>query len=377
MICPVGERARVLWITKGLGPGGAERLLVAFAQCDANERHALHAAYLLPWKDQLVPVLERSGVRVELLAGGRVWDPRWLWRLHRLLRRERIDVVHLHSPLVAAPARVAVRLHRRRPALVTTEHNEWTSHHRFTRLVNRWTMPLDDHVFAVSEAVRRSMAPSLAARTEVLHHGVDVASIAARRSERDAARAELGVAAGEVLVGTVANLRSNKDYPTMLRAAASLAADRRPVRFVSVGQGPLADEVRAQRDALELGERFQLLGYREDPIRVLAACDVFCLSSRFEGLPIALLEALALGLPAVVTSVGAMPEVVRDGCEGRVVPAGQPEALAAAIAELEDEALRGRLAASAATRAADYGIGPAVERQQALYDDLAARRRRG
>ena len=93
MICPVGERARVLWITKGLGPGGAERLLVAFAQCDANERHALHAAYLLPWKDQLVPVLERSGVRVELLAGGRVWDPRWLWRLHRLLRRERIDVV--------------------------------------------------------------------------------------------------------------------------------------------------------------------------------------------------------------------------------------------------------------------------------------------
>jgi glycosyltransferase involved in cell wall biosynthesis len=261
--------------------------------------------------------------------------------------------------------------------MVTTEHNEWTSHHRLTRGVNRLTFPLDDHVFAVSEAVQRSMSRRVAARTEVLHHGVDVDEIGGRRGERDAARAELGIGADEVLVGTVANLRANKDYPSLLAAAARLHQTGRPVRFVSVGQGPLAEEVEAERDRLGLGDRFQLLGYREDPIRVLAACDVFCLSSRYEGLPIALLEALALGLPAVVTSVGAMPQVIRDGCDGRVVPPGSPERLADAIAELVDPAVRGPMARAALTRARDFGVRPAVERQQELYTQLASRRGRG
>jgi glycosyltransferase involved in cell wall biosynthesis len=371
----VRERVRVLWVTKGLGPGGAERLLLSFAGCADHERFALFAAYLLPWKDQLVDGLARLGVEVHLVGRGRMWDPRWLWRLHRLLRSASIEVVHLHSPLVAAPARLVVRARRHRPALVTTEHNEWSSHHPITRALNRLTIRLDDHVIAVSEAVRRSMAPGVAARTEVLHHGVDLEAIDVRRKERDEARAELGVAADELLVGTVANLRSNKDYPNMLAAAARLARDGRPVRFVSVGQGPLAEEIRAQRDALGLEHRFQLLGYREDPIRVLAACDVFCLSSRFEGLPIALVEALALGLPAVVTSVGAMPEVVRDGREGRVVPPASPVALAAAIAELLDGERRAAMASAALERSRAYGMQPAVERQQQLYEELAGARR--
>jgi glycosyltransferase involved in cell wall biosynthesis len=260
--------------------------------------------------------------------------------------------------------------------MVTTEHNEWTSHHRVTRAVNRMTFGLDDHVFAVSEAVQRSMSPRVAARTEVLHHGVDVEEIAGRRGERDAARAELDVGADEVLVGTVANLRANKDYPTMLAAAARLQSGGRPVRFVSVGQGPLADDVEAERDRLGLGDRFALLGYREDPIRVLAACDLFCLSSRFEGLPIALLEALALGLPAVVTSVGAMPQVVRDGCDGRVVPPGSPDALADAIRDLVEPAVRTPMAASALARSHDFGVRPAVERQQEVYAGLARARGR-
>ncbi len=127
------------------------------------------------------------------------------------------------------------------------------------------------------------------------------------------------------------------------------------------------------RDRLGLGERFRFLGYQEDPIRVLAAGDVFCLSSRYEGLPIALLEAFAMGLPAAVTDVGGMPSVVRDGVEGRVVPAGDPAALAGAIAELADRDRRSELAAHAATRAHEFDIRHAVTRQQALYEDLAAR----
>jgi glycosyltransferase involved in cell wall biosynthesis len=367
---------RVLWLSKGLGPGGAERLLVSSAAIVDRDRFEVRAAYLLPWKDHLVGRLAELGVPAVCLDGRRELDPRWVARLRNLVRAENIDVVHAHSPLAAALARPALRAlpRRERPALVGTEHNVWTSHHPVTRWANRLTLPLEDATIAVSDEVRASMPARLARRTEVVIHGVDVDAIAGRRPERDAARAELGLNGGELVVATVANLRSQKDYPTMLRAARRLAEAGEPVRFVSVGQGPLAAELEAERDRLGLGERFRFLGYREDPIRVLVAADVFCLSSRFEGLPIALLEAMAAGLPVVATRVGGVPAVVTDGTEGRLVPAGDPAALAAAVADLRDPVLRAEAAAAAAERVRAFGIDRAVQRQQALYEQLTARR---
>lgn len=367
----------MLWLTKGLGPGGAERLLVSFASIADRGRFDLRAAYLLPWKDHLVADLEARGVPAECLDGRREIDPRWVARLRDLVRRADIDIVHAHSPLVAALARPALRAlpRRARPALIGTEHNVWSSHHPATRWANRLTIPLEDATLAVSEEVRASMPARLASRTEVVIHGVDVEAIAGRQAERDEARAELSAGDEELVVATVANLRANKDYPTMLAAAGRLAAAHPNIRFVSVGQGPLADELEGERDRLGLGERFQFLGHREDPVRVLVAADVFCLSSRFEGLPISLLEAMAAGLAVVATRVGGVPSVVTDGREGRLVPPGDPDALAAALLELRDPGFRRRCAAAASERVKGFGIDRAVARQQALYADLAARRR--
>lgn len=376
---PRRERIRVLWLTKGLGPGGAERLLLSFAANADQDRFDLRAAYLLPWKDHLVTGLARLGVPASCLDGGRPGDPRWALRLRALVRDAGIQVVHVHSPLVAALARPTLRSlpGRRRPALVGTEHNLWSSHHPVTRWANRLTLPLEDVTLAVSEEVRASMHPRLAGRTEVVVQGVDVEAIAARRGERDSARAELGIGPDEVLVATVANLRGNKDYPTMLAAARRLADTGIPIRFVSVGQGPLAQELETTREQLGLGDRFRFLGYRDDPVRVLVAADVFCLSSRFEGLPIALLEAMAAGLPVVATTVGGIPTVVTDGQEGRLVPPGDPGALANAVAELADRESRSRLAKAATARVRSFGIDRAVQRQQELYEQLADRRSRG
>jgi glycosyltransferase involved in cell wall biosynthesis len=367
---------RVLWLTKGLGPGGAERLLVSFAAIADHDRFEIQAAYLLPWKDHLVGALADRGVPAVCLDSRREVDLGWVHRLRQLVRTAGVDVVHGHSPMVAALARPALRTlpRRDRPALMGTEHNVWTSHHPVTRWANRLTLPLEDVTIAVSDEVRASMPPRLARRTEVVLHGVDVGAIAGRRGERDAARAELGVPGDQLLVATVANLRDNKDYPTMLAAARRLVDDGQPVNFVSVGQGPLAAELEKERTRLGLGERFRFLGYREDPIRVLVAADVFCLSSRYEGLPISLLEALAVGLPVVATAVGGVPSIITDGREGRLVPAGDPDALAAAVAGLRDPGVRSRSAAAATERAWAFGIERAVRRQQEQYDRLAARR---
>jgi glycosyltransferase involved in cell wall biosynthesis len=370
------QRIRVLWLTKGLGPGGAERLLVSFAAKADRQKFELQAAYLLPWKDHLVAELAALDVPATCVGSGREGDVRWIHRLRTLVRAGRIDIVHVHSPMVAALARPAMRTlsRHRRPVLVGTEHNVWSSHHAVTRWANSLTLPLEQATIAVSDEVRSSMPPRLRRRVEVVVHGVDVDAIASRRRERHVARAELGVGCDQLLVATVANLRGNKDYPTMMAAASRLVDAGEPIQFVSVGQGPLATELERQRDRLGLAERFRFLGYREDPIRVLVAADVFCLSSRFEGLPISMLEAMAAGLPIVATTVGGVPSVVSDGREGRLVPPGDPGALAAALAELRNPTLRSQSAKAASERVRAFGIERAVQRQQELYEQLVARR---
>ena len=116
-----------------------------------------------------------------------------------------------------------------------------------------------------------------------------------------------------------------------------------------------------------------LLGHREDAVRVLGACDLFTLASDNEGLPVALMEALALGLPVAMTAVGGVPEAITDGVEGRLVPPSNPDALAGAIEELVcDPVLRARMAAAARIRGQRFDITIAVARIEAIYREVVA-----
>jgi len=135
-----GEPIRVLWLIKGLGPGGAERLLVEHAARSTDRSLTYEVAYLLPWKRHLVPELEALGVTTHCLDVRSVADPRWIRRLRHLVRDRRPDVVHVHSPALAAFARAACSLSRDRPALVYTEHNRWPSYRLPTRLANRLSL---------------------------------------------------------------------------------------------------------------------------------------------------------------------------------------------------------------------------------------------
>lgn len=369
---PTGP-VRVLHVVKGLGPGGAERLLVSVAAVADHGAVRHEVAYLLGWKDHLVGDLADAGVPAHLLAGGRgLADLRWPARLRSLAQR--FDVVHVHSPAVAALARPVVRSLRSGPALVSTEHNLWGSHGLVTRIANAATAPLDQVRWAVSAEVARSVWAPWRGATEVLVHGVPLADLQRRRAERDQARRAHGWGEDDVVVAVVANLRANKDYPTLFEAASLALAEEPSLRFVSVGQGPLEHELRADLGRRGLGDRFALLGYHPDPPGVLAGADVFTLSSRHEGLPISLLEAMALGLPPVVTRVGGIPEVVTSDVDGLLVPAATPSALADALVELaRSPARRQRLGAAAAARAADFDIARTARILEARYRALAGR----
>ncbi len=364
--------ARVLWVIKGLGPGGAERLLVAAARAHHHDRFTIECAFVLPWKDHLVAALEAVGVRTHCLSRRRT-DRRWSLRLARLVRSGEWDVVHIHSPLPGAVARLAARtmLKAKRPSVMTTEHNRWETHRLPTRLLNRWTGRWDDIGFAVTDEVRESMGGAAGKRVTTLRHGIDVAGVATARSHRDIVRAELGLKPGEIVVVTAANFRPQKDYPGLLRAARLLADREVPVRIVAIGQGPQEREVRALREEFELHDRVLLTGYRDDAVRVMAACDVFTLASKWEGLPVALMEALALGLPVVATAVGGVAEQMHDGVDALLVPPGDPTALAAALERVvTDPELRARLAAAAGARAPEFDIAGTVVVLEDAYERL-------
>jgi glycosyltransferase involved in cell wall biosynthesis len=360
----------VLHLTKGLAAGGSERALVSLSGVADPEAVTYEVAYLLEGSRDLVPDLVALGVPVHLIAGSLgMADPRWLPRLLRLARR--FDVVHLHSPAVAALARPALRAMPRGPALVSSEWVMWSAYHPVTRVANALTLPLDHVRWAVSEGVVASSWAPWRARTELLFHGVPLAVLQARRAERAAARAAQGWADDDVVVVAVANLRVQKDYPTLFAAAAAAMAEEPRLRFVSIGQGP---EERALHDLLatyDMGDRFTMVGYHADPPGVVVGADVFTLSSLQEGLPFALLEAIALGVAPVVTDVGGNAEVVADGISGLVVPPRSPESLAEAYVRLaRDDELRASLAAAAAVRAEDFDIARTERIAEARYRSL-------
>lgn len=359
-----------LWLIKGLGAGGAEHLLVLSARLRDERTIEPQVAYLLGHKLALLPQLERTGVNATCLRARASWDPRWLLSLRRLLRSGDFDVVHSHSPITTIGARIVrwTLPRRRRPRLVTTEHNVWGSHAGPTRLADSITARGAETHLAVSEAVRASMPARLRSETRVIQYGVDVDQVLQAASGRAAQRRALGIGPDEILVGTVANLRATKGYPDLLAAARMVADRTAAVRFVALGQGPMERELHDRAEQLQLGARFRFLGYRSDAVEVMAAFDIFCLASHHEGLPIALMEALVLGVPVVATRVGGIAEIVTDGVEALLVPPEAPEQLAEALTKVAlDPVLRAGMSERARARGAALDVTTAVRAVEAVY----------
>jgi glycosyltransferase involved in cell wall biosynthesis len=345
-----------------------ERLLVTHARFGDHDRFDYTAAYLVAGKDQLVGELAHLGVESHRLEARHSLDPRWVWHLGRLVRTLGIDIVHIHSPMPAALARPRVRAMRDRPRLVYTEHNRWECYSWPTRLANAVTFVADDAQIAVSQDAVSSIPRLLRRRIEPVTHGIDREAFVASLVSRTEARARLGVDDDEVVVLTIANLRTEKALDVLLDAAKLAVGTDPAVRFAVIGQGPLHSELRARHERLGLGDRVRLLGYVPDAATLLRGADMFCLSSRFEGLPVAVMEAMTAGVPVIATAVGGIPEHVDPTC-GRLVEPGRPDALAGAVLELAaDTELRTRLGTAAQQRSERFDATAAVARIEAVYD---------
>ena len=363
-------------LIKGLGRGGAEVLLEQALRFGDARRFEYAFGYFLPWKDAMVDPLRRLGAEVVCFeARGDLAILRSVGRVTEHLRRWRADLLHCHLPLSGVVGRWAGW--RADVPVVYTEHSVQERYRLLTRRLNLATWRLQERVVAVSGEVAASIALRKDSSTPVVvvPNGVDVERFDPDRVDGEAVRRELGIPADAPVVGTVAGLRIQKGLHDWLAVAQAVLARRPDTRFLLVGDGPLCEELQTAAEARGLDRAVAFPGLRDDVRPYLAATDVYLMTSIYEGLPVALLEAMAMRRPVVATPVGGIPEVVRDGENGRLVAVGDVEAAAGATLDLLGDRRRAAGLGAAARRTVTerFSASAMVRRVESIYDEILQR----
>jgi glycosyltransferase involved in cell wall biosynthesis len=381
-------RVRVLHIITRLIIGGAQEntMLTAALLDPARYTVEVISGPQTGPEGSLTPEVRARGIQLKLLPSlvrevHPLKDPAAFIALARLIRQGRYDIVHTHSSKAGILGRWAARL-AGVPIIVHTVHG-W-AHHDHQRpmvrrtyiLLERITQRVTDRLVVVSPRnVEKGLADSIAVAEKyvTIRSGIELDRFRVPARPREAVRAELGIPQGAVVVGTVTRLSRQKAPLDFVAAAAQVAAQRRDVHFVIVGDGPLRAEVEAQVSALGLAGRVRLTGLRRDVPDLLHSFDIFALTSLWEGLPRVLPQAMAAGLPIVATAVDGNAEAVTDGVNGFLIPAGDPSAMAAALLQmLNGPDLRREMGQVGQAMVEEFGAVKMVQDIAALYEALLA-----
>ncbi len=352
--------------------GGAERQAMLLARGMRQRGWQVSVVALAGSGGDGARELREAGVEfVSLGMRKGLADPRGWLRFNHWLRSTAPDVVHAHLPHAALLARWS-RLAAPIPVLVDTLHSSATGT-ACRRLGYRLSDFLSDRVTAVSEAAacaHRAAAMVRRGKLVVLPNGVEPERWRSDGRVRAAVRRELGFT-DEFLWLAAGRLEPVKDYPTLLRAMANLPET---ARLVVAGGGSLLADLSALAARLGVAGRVHFLGFVPEPERWMQAADGFVLSSRWEGLPMALIEASACGLPAVATDAAGVREVLPDS---PLVPAADPAALAAAMARLmrTPEEMRSAMGSRARWFVVErFALAAVLNRWERLYENLLADR---
>lgn len=357
-------RPSILVLVKGLGIGGAEKLITEGAKFWDRDSFDYSVAYALPWKDQLVGDLEGLGVEVSLFGSERGLTPVFASRLREYVKERAVDLVHAHLPTMGVVARIASPV-----PVVYTEHNVVDSYRWVTRSSNRATYGRNRAVIAVSDAVAQSVAGWPGPDPKVIRNGVAV-SVSDEQAAQ--ARNELALEKGARLICHVGNIRPGKGHDVLIEATRILSSIRNDFAVVSIGTekypGDL-DRVRTAAHEAGIADRIRFLGRRADALSFIAASDVFVNPSEVEGLPVAVLEAMCLARPIVATSAGGVPTIIRDQETGILVDTGDPTALASGIDTLlTDRSLADQLGKRAEELVnAEYGLEQMIRDTETVY----------
>lgn len=367
-------KQRVLHVIKSLGRGGAEMLLPETVKLHDRESFEFHCIYFLPWKDQLVPDLLANGCTVTCLSA--TSNVRLLLKAKALaeyVRANDIDLIHAHLPFAGIVSRIAGKLAG--VPVVYTEHNKQERYHKITYFLNKATFNFQSRVIAVSDDVKESIMKNIGPRIPVqtILNGVNTAEFNRDHDAGKALRQEYGIPADAVVIGTIAVFRFQKRLAEWLSVLSEVCRANPNVYGVIVGDGPLRSEIHAKAAQLDLGPRLVMPGLQTDVKPWLSAMDVYMMSSIFEGLPIALLEAMSMECAIVATNAGGIKEVIRDGVDGLVTDVGSWERLTEHVTTLLNPSVRNRFASAGRRRVVEsFSLQRMVDELEQMYRQVIA-----
>lgn len=361
---------KILYLITDLKFGGAQTVLIQLLKHLDRQKYQPLVACLFGGDSPVGSQLQALNIPVIDLRMSAWWRLDALWRLYQLLRRERALIVHSSLFHANVSARIIGRL-AGVPIVITWRQNVSLGS-QWREWFNKISAPLDDRVVAVSALTRQAEIQASGVRPDkvaVIHNCIDVDPYARRDPQiASQVREGLGIPSKAFLIGTVGRLHPQKGQHQLLLAFAEIHQEIQEAWLLVVGCGDLRAKLENQAKTLEISKRAVFAGIRTDIPDVLSALDVFVLPSLWEGLPLALLEAMATGLPVVATRVGGNPEVVIHGETGILVPPNDPRALAQAVHTLHDPSPRMRMGQAGKARVREhFSAGQIVPKMEALY----------
>lgn len=356
--------------------GGAERLVYNLARHLNRDLFAPSVAWF--FGERILPEFKSLDVPLYHVPKTKRVDISTMRTIGNIVRQNNIQLINSHHFMSFVYSLFGSKI-KNRAHLVYTEHSEW----EIQQLSGKWNrigsvlMNGVDAAVGVSAAVTKKIQEAFNAEGRqivTIKNGIPAAAMIADERKKTL-RSELGLSPGDIVVGTVANFRKNKNHLFLFRAFSELIKRYANLRLMLIGQGFERDlensepEIRAFLQDRNLGERVLMLGYRSDVPELLNIIDIFCLPSKKEGLPISLIEAMNVGLPVVGTDAEGIREVIVHNRNGFLVPVGDRDRLTIALSSLiEDESLRMRFGReSRALATGVYSLDACVKQYENLF----------
>lgn len=369
-----GHSIPVLHIIKSLGRGGAEMLLPETLNKHDKNRYRFHYIYFIPWKYQMVEAIEKEGGRVTCLSAKN--NIKILLKARQIaayVKKHNIELIHCHLPWAGIVGRLVGKMTG--VPVVYTEHNTWERYHKLTYYLNKLSFPSQEKVIAVSADVANSIRKhyhKTKPDIRVVSNGINTEKYSTTQKLDPDIRKELDIPGGSIVIGITCVFRKQKRLGIWLDIASELHQKFPETFFIIVGDGVLKKEVHEKAESLNMQKYLHFAGLQAETRPYLQAMDIFMMTSGFEGLPIALLEAMSMGCTPACTAAGGIPELVKDNQNGILVPVGDPMLLVSRLSEYlqQPDRLKSLAESARETVITSFSMQKMVSELETIYDEI-------
>jgi len=319
----MNSKVKVLHLIKSLGRGGAEKLIPETAKLHDLHRFEFFCVYFYHQENNIVDELRAAGIRVFLFPSSNLGIFRQVSKVKDFIKTEQIDIIHGHLPWAGILARLVGR--KVNIPIVYTEHNTWDRYNKVSYWFNKLTFKKQDVAIAVSNEVALSMELNMMIsplrrqgrlKVKNILNGVNTDLFKKDSDAGAAIRAQLGIPQNAFVIGKVAVFRSQKRLWLWVEQALEILRNEPNIHFILVGDGDWRERIVTQIDESDFPSMFHWVGVQKEVVPYLSAMNLYMSSSEFEGLPVAMLEAMSCEVPVVATRAGGIGEAITHGLEG-------------------------------------------------------------